>query len=50
MGTTESGHYYSYIKEDSHISNKWYEFNDEYVMEISEKDIEKLCLGEGNVR
>ena len=50
MGTTESGHYYSYIKEDPHVSNRWYEFNDEYVMEISEEDIKKLCLGEGKVR
>ena len=50
MGTTESGHYYSYIKEDPYVSNRWYEFNDEYVTEISEKDIEKLCLGEGKVR
>ncbi|KAL4435156.1 hypothetical protein ABPG74_003649 [Tetrahymena malaccensis] len=42
-GTSESGHYYSFIKnkEDS----KWYEFNDSYVKEFNVENIKDECYG-----
>ncbi|EAR84417.2 ubiquitin carboxy-terminal hydrolase (macronuclear) [Tetrahymena thermophila SB210] len=42
-GTSESGHYYSFIKnkEDS----KWYEFNDSYVREFNVENIKDECYG-----
>lgn len=35
-GTSEAGHYYSYIKD----SNEWFEFNDEMVMPFNPSSIE----------
>jgi ubiquitin carboxyl-terminal hydrolase 47 len=44
-GSAIGGHYYAYIK--SFSSNKWYEFNDSCVEEISEAKVE-TAYGQGN--
>jgi hypothetical protein len=43
-GSTMGGHYYAYIKSLS--TNKWYNFNDSTVTEISEADVKKAWGGE----
>ncbi|XP_012555488.2 ubiquitin carboxyl-terminal hydrolase 47 isoform X1 [Hydra vulgaris] len=43
-GSTLGGHYYAYIK--SFKNKKWYCFNDQYVSEISESEIEKSYGGD----
>ena len=46
QGTTESGHYYSYIKERSADSNgKWFEFNDKEVSSFDPDLIPTECFG-----
>ena len=50
-GTADSGHYYSYIKEqdvlrlESDGSDKWYEFNDMYVNEFDHREIPQETFG-----
>jgi ubiquitin C-terminal hydrolase len=44
MGTANSGHYYSYIKERG-SDRKWFEFNDTIVTEFNPADIEVECFG-----
>ena len=46
MGTSDSGHYYSFIQDDPQISQKWYKFNDEFVTESSEYMISEMCNGQ----
>ena len=43
MGSSERGHYYSLIKEQS--SQKWYEFNDKEVTPFNLRDLEKEAFG-----
>eukprot|EP01130_Rhizamoeba_saxonica_P002958 TRINITY_DN1299_c0_g2_i1.p1 TRINITY_DN1299_c0_g2~~TRINITY_DN1299_c0_g2_i1.p1 ORF type:complete len:2014 (+),score=509.93 TRINITY_DN1299_c0_g2_i1:1-6042(+) len=47
-GSTESGHYYSYIKERVPIQgneNKWFEFNDTSVTPFYIDELEEECFG-----
>lgn len=50
-GTADSGHYYSYIKEqekfrlDPDAKAKWYEFNDIYVRDFDPVEIPTECFG-----
>lgn len=48
-GTADSGHYYSYIKEqerfDKAAPEKWYEFNDTIVRDFDKNDIPNECFG-----
>ena len=47
-GTADSGHYYSYIKEQEHFEHqkeKWYEFNDTLVRDFDKADIPNECFG-----
>jgi len=49
-GTADSGHYYSYIKEqerfqDSAQPEKWYEFNDTLVRDFEKAEIPSECFG-----
>jgi ubiquitin carboxyl-terminal hydrolase 34 len=48
-GTADSGHYYSYIKEqerfDSATPEKWYEFNDTFVRDFDKNEIPNECYG-----
>lgn len=43
-GTSDSGHYYSYIR-DADGSGKWYEFNDQEVSNFSPIRLEAECFG-----
>jgi uncharacterized UBP type Zn finger protein len=45
QGTTESGHYYSYIKDREEGSSEWYEFNDKMVTNFNPDDIPEECFG-----
>ena len=38
-GSLNGGHYYAHTKNP--VNNKWYEFNDEYVIHIPDDDVEK---------
>ena len=45
-GTSDAGHYYSFIKEhrqghSNKVDGQWYEFNDEFVDETDYKRIEE---------
>jgi ubiquitin C-terminal hydrolase len=42
-GTSEAGHYYSFIKEED--SRKWYEFNDELIAEMDYRKVEEEGFG-----
>ena len=49
-GTADSGHYYSYIKEQEVLRKeegreKWYEFNDIWVRDFDEAEIPSECFG-----
>lgn len=47
-GTADSGHYYSFIKEQERFESdpdRWYEFNDIWVSDFESKDIAKQCYG-----
>jgi len=49
-GTADSGHYYSYIKEQEAFkldgeSDKWYEFNDIWVRDFDPAEIPTECFG-----
>ena len=49
-GTADSGHYYSYIKEQEVLRkeegrDKWYEFNDIWVRDFDEAEIPSECFG-----
>ncbi|XP_066910373.1 ubiquitin carboxyl-terminal hydrolase 47-like [Clytia hemisphaerica] len=44
-GSAAGGHYYAYIK--SFEDDKWYCFNDQYVSEISQDDVQKSYGGDG---
>ncbi len=44
IGTANSGHYYSIIKERG-SSNRWFEFNDMLVTEFDPQDIPAECFG-----
>lgn len=49
LGSSESGHYYSWIHDDPKESTKWYEFNDEMVTEISSEEIQQMCESQDGV-
>eukprot|EP01124_Arcella_intermedia_P033442 TRINITY_DN8023_c0_g3_i1.p1 TRINITY_DN8023_c0_g3~~TRINITY_DN8023_c0_g3_i1.p1 ORF type:complete len:1561 (-),score=330.00 TRINITY_DN8023_c0_g3_i1:24-4004(-) len=42
-GTTESGHYYSFIKDSQ--SNQWFQFNDTQITPFDANDIPDQCFG-----
>lgn len=42
-GTSESGHYYSYIQDPQ--SKNWFEFNDDNVMKFNPNEIPSSCYG-----
>lgn len=42
-GTSETGHYYSYIRDP--ISKQWFEFNDDSVFPFNPQDIAEQCYG-----
>ncbi len=42
MGTAESGHYYSFIKDNN---SDWFEFNDSYVKPFDLKDLSREAFG-----
>ncbi|ETO14937.1 Ubiquitin carboxyl-terminal hydrolase family protein, partial [Reticulomyxa filosa] len=42
-GTTDSGHYYSYIK--NRKTNVWSEFNDDVIKPFDIKDLDRECFG-----
>ena len=42
QGLSEAGHYFSLIK----IDGKWYEFNDQNVEDISEKQVKIFSFGD----
>ena len=48
-GTADSGHYYSYIKEQETFERdqpeKWYEFNDTLVRDFDKSEIPSECFG-----
>jgi hypothetical protein len=46
-GTADSGHYYSYIKEQEHFTEQeqWFEFNDIWVREFDKGDLANECYG-----
>lgn len=44
-GTADSGHYYSYIKEQENDTEKWYEFNDTVVRDFDKSEIPSECFG-----
>ncbi len=46
MGTANSGHYYSIIKERG-SNNRWLEFNDKLVTEFDPQDVPAECFGGG---
>jgi hypothetical protein len=43
-GTADAGHYYSYIKDRSQ-KDKWYEFNDSWVIEFNPDNLERDTFG-----
>lgn len=45
QGTTESGHYYSFIKERETDTNNWFEFNDKEVSKFNPDLIPAECFG-----
>jgi hypothetical protein len=45
MGTSNSGHYYSYIRERDGSGRGWFEFNDTVVAEFDPADLEMECFG-----
>jgi uncharacterized UBP type Zn finger protein len=49
-GTADSGHYYSYIKEQERTTEeKWFEFNDTTVKHFNIQNLKKECFGgQGN--
>ena len=50
-GTSDSGHYYSFIKdreESKEVNSKWYEFNDTHVDHFDEKQIPEETFGGEN--
>jgi len=44
IGSSDSGHYYSFIKERDGLQ-RWFEFNDKMVVPFKEEDIPKECYG-----
>ena len=42
-GTTDCGHYYSFIR--PHIDDRWYEFNDTMVREVTKNHAIKQGIG-----
>lgn len=46
-GTADSGHYYSYIKEQERFTEQeqWFEFNDIWVREFDKNDLANECYG-----
>ena len=46
-GTADSGHYYSYIKEQERFTEneQWFEFNDIWVREFDKSDLASECFG-----
>jgi ubiquitin C-terminal hydrolase len=48
-GTADSGHYYSYIKEqerfEANQQEKWFEFNDTMVRDFDKSEIPSECFG-----
>ena len=49
LGSSESGHYYSWIQDDPAESLKWHEFNDEVVTEIRSEEIQQMCENQEGV-
>jgi ubiquitin C-terminal hydrolase len=45
MGTANSGHYYSYIRERGGERSGWFEFNDTVVTDFNPADLEVECFG-----
>ena len=43
-GSSDSGHYYSFIKERGN-EGRWFEFNDKIVVPFKEEDSPKACFG-----
>lgn len=46
-GSSESGHYYSFIKERG-SNNRWLEFNDTHVREFNLNNLSTECFGGNN--
>ena len=47
QGTADSGHYYSYIREQAKEKDqtKWYEYNDNVVSDFDPADLSNECFG-----
>ncbi|KAL7720742.1 ubiquitinyl hydrolase 1 [Entamoeba marina] len=46
LGTLDSGHYYSYIKEQE-TGDEWFCFNDDFIDSFDLNNLEELCYGGG---
>lgn len=46
MGTAESGHYYSVIRDNGDNNNVWLEFNDSKVSDFNIRDLPNIAFGE----
>lgn len=49
-GTSDMGHYYSFIKDRSHAAQRWLEFNDEVVREFDLDLMDVECFGGEEVK
>lgn len=44
-GTADSGHYYSFIRDQTKPGDKWYEFNDNIVRDFDISELPQECFG-----